>query len=64
MNLTGSLAGPLGTILNTVYGSYDGAGGIGSSFVDTLVNLPRMLTEMTVGLMAAAGADLGSTIGP
>jgi len=64
MDFTGSVRNTLPPVFDVVYGSYDSAGGVGSSFVDTLALLPMLLTEMTFAIIALAGADLGSTLGP
>lgn len=60
MDLTGSLLNVLEPPVTAAYGSYDAAGGLGSSLLDTAIELPRILLEMTLGLTALAGADLGS----
>ena len=62
MDFTGSVKNTLSPVFDVVYGSYDPANGVGSSFVDTLLILPMVLADMTFSLIALAGADLGSTL--
>lgn len=59
MNLTGSIYDITAPLSSNIFGSFDG---IGSSAVDTVVGFALGLPNMLLGLVASAGADLGSTL--
>lgn len=61
MDLTGSIADLTFPILDTLSGSL--GDGIGSSFVDTAIELVFYLPVFLLNIAASAGADLGSTMG-
>ena len=60
MDLTGSIADITVPLSVETLGSIDG---IGSSAVDTVLNFVLTLPNFLLGLVASAGADLGSTLG-
>ncbi|HHX85822.1 MAG TPA: hypothetical protein GX694_10960 [Actinomycetales bacterium] len=61
MDLTGSIARVLLPALETAYGSYTQAGGVGSSVLDGILVLPALVVELTLDLLAGLGGDIGST---
>ncbi len=63
MNLAGSIAEAVGPVLEGAYGSYEDAGGVGSSVLDTVIGLPRLVTVLLLEAMSYIGADVGSGFG-
>lgn len=61
MDLTGSIMEATEPVLETVYGSFEDAGGTGSAFIDTLVVAPAFAFEVLLMFIGGLGGDLGST---
>lgn len=59
MNVTGSINDITAPLSSNIFGSFDG---IGSSAVDTVIGFVLGLPNTLLGLVASAGADLGSTL--
>ena len=59
MNVTGSINDITAPLSSNIFGSFDG---IGSSAVDTVIGFVLGLPNPLLGLVASAGADLGSTL--
>ena len=63
MNLVGSIAETVGPVLEGAYGSYFDGDGVGSSVLDTVIQLPLLATSLLLQAMAVIGADVGSGLG-